>query len=94
MPQKAGKTPPYSHLMMTEYIKVDDKPKYGWRNVANPNNPEDNGTGMYYCPHVPDFIDTGYPFRRETSEGTQVKLNEEDGWEFYWDLSFIKALTA
>lgn len=79
---------------MIKYIKVTERPKYGWRNVADPNDPEDNGTGIYYCPHVPDCFVLDYPFRRETTEGTQVKLKEEDEWEFYWDLSFIKALTA
>ena len=45
----------------------------------------EDGTS-YYVPYLPDFVETGYKFRRETQHGTQVRNTEDQEWEYFWDL--------
>lgn len=71
-----------------EYAIVDKGPISGWRVVWDKNDPEDNGSGRYYCPYIPDCVplEKQFPFVRNTNHGTQVKMREEDEWVFFWDL--------
>lgn len=41
---------------------------------------------MYYAPHLPNFMGTGYKIRRETQYGTQVRNSEDQEWQYLWDL--------
>lgn len=53
-------------------------PETGFRTTKN--------GASYYAPYLPQFVDTGYTFRRETQHGTQVRNSEADEWLYFWDL--------
>lgn len=63
---------------MVTMVEGLDPPKTGARSTGT--------GGLYFCPHIPPFFETGTKFRRETQHGTQVRNSEDEEWQYFWDL--------